>query len=73
MVVGIGRTRPKKSKILLEIRVFSTNKVRKEFIGPKTIFSNVLDERRFFPPNQTIEFLLPPKEHHPQNQGAHHP
>jgi hypothetical protein len=71
MVVGIGRTRPKKSKIRLEIRVFSTNKVRKEFIGPKIIFSNVLDKRRFFP--QTMELLLPLKENHPQNQGTHHP
>ena len=62
---GTGRTRPKKSKILFEIRVFSTNKDRREFIGPKIIFSNVLDEPRFFPPNQTIKLLLSQKENHP--------
>ena len=45
IVLGMGRTRPKKSKILFEIWVFSTNKDRKEFIGPKIIFSNVLGTR----------------------------
>jgi len=66
----MGRTRPKKSKILFEIRVFSTNKDRTEFIGPKIIFSNLRDERRFFPPKQTIEPLLPQAKNHPENQGT---
>jgi hypothetical protein len=70
IVLGMGRTRPKKSKILFEILVFSTNKDRREFIGPKIIFSNVLDERRFFPPNHTMKLLLSQKENHPQNQGT---
>ena len=61
IVVGMGRTRPKKSKILFEIWVFSTNKDRRELIGPKIIFSNVLDERRLFPPNPSIELLLQKK------------
>jgi hypothetical protein len=70
IVLGVGRIRPKKSKILFEIPVFSTNKDRRELIGPKIIFSNVLDERRLFPPNQAIKLFLPQRENHPHCQGT---